>query len=79
MWDVAAGIIILSEAGGITFSANPPKDISQELPLADLNSRLYLCLRPCSAAKSETPRQAQERVAKEIWARVERLDYPTPQ
>lgn len=71
-------MIILSEAGGVTFSANPPDDLEVPLPLAGLGSRLYLCLRGCQGDEGGTARQAQERVAKEVWKRVERIEYERP-
>lgn len=62
------------------YSAQPPLDYKEgdALPSADLGSRLYLAIRPCSGTENETARQAQDRVAKEIWRRVERMDYVRP-
>jgi fructose-1,6-bisphosphatase/inositol monophosphatase family enzyme len=44
--DVAAGIAILQEAGGLVTTANPPEDPSTA-PIVDvrLGSRLYLAIR----------------------------------
>lgn len=44
--DVAAGIAILVEAGGLVTTANPPKDPANA-PIEDarLGSRLYLAIR----------------------------------
>ncbi|KAM0326640.1 hypothetical protein ACHAQA_006509 [Verticillium albo-atrum] len=45
-WDVAAGIAILEEAGGLVTTANPPEDIaSAEIKDAKLGGRLYLAIR----------------------------------
>lgn len=78
-WDVAAGICILREAGGLITSANPPKNPETD-PIEDvkLGSRLYLAIRPAGDAEGETGRQAQERVVRETWRRVEGLDYSRP-
>ena len=42
--DVAAGICILQEAGGLITTANPPEDL-ENAPIRDgrLGSRLYQC------------------------------------
>jgi len=44
--DVAAGIAILLEAGGLVTTANPPENIESD-PIEDvrLGSRLYLAIR----------------------------------
>lgn len=44
--DVAAGIAILLEAGGLMTTANPPQDVDTA-PIEDvrLGSRLYLAIR----------------------------------
>jgi myo-inositol-1(or 4)-monophosphatase len=62
------------------YSAQPPEqdDGKQALPTADLGGRLYLAIRPCSGTQGETARQAQDRVAREIWRRVEVMDYKRP-
>jgi myo-inositol-1(or 4)-monophosphatase len=45
-WDVAAGIAILEEAGGLITTANPPEDIeTAEITRAHLGGRLYLAIR----------------------------------
>ncbi|KAK4162314.1 protein qutG [Cladorrhinum sp. PSN259] len=45
-WDVAAGIAILEEAGGLVTTANPPKDPeTAEIEPIRLGSRLYLAIR----------------------------------
>ncbi|KAL5331812.1 hypothetical protein ACEPPN_001350 [Leptodophora sp. 'Broadleaf-Isolate-01'] len=77
--DVAAGICILREAGGLITSANPPKNPDTD-PIEEvrLGSRLYLAIRPAGDAEGETGRQAQERVVRETWKRVEGLDYSRP-
>ncbi|KAH8655259.1 QA-X [Xylariales sp. PMI_506] len=80
-WDVAAGIAIVQEAGGLVTTANPPED-HQNAPIEDvrLGSRLYLAIRPAgpSAETGETGRQGQERVVREVWRRVRQLDYSRP-
>ncbi|KAJ6445130.1 Inositol monophosphatase, metal-binding site [Purpureocillium lavendulum] len=45
-WDVAAGIAILEEAGGLVTTANPPNNPeSANIPRVQLGSRLYLAIR----------------------------------
>lgn len=43
--DVAAGIAILEEAGGLVTTANSPDDLTKGIPAARLGSRLYLAIR----------------------------------
>lgn len=43
--DVAAGIAILEEAGGLVTTANPPDDPNADIPTVKLGSRLYLAIR----------------------------------
>ena len=44
--DVAAGIAILEEAGGLITTANPPADSdTAPIPQVKLGSRLYLAIR----------------------------------
>lgn len=78
-WDVAAGICLLKEAGGLVTTANPPSDIA-DAPVEDthLGSRLYLAIRPAGDSGTETGRQTQERTAREVWRRVQTLDYSRP-
>ncbi|TGO89713.1 hypothetical protein BPOR_0097g00170 [Botrytis porri] len=78
-WDVAAGICILREAGGLITSANPPANPETD-PIREvkLGSRLYLAIRPAGDTPTETGRQQQERVVREVWKRVEALDYSRP-
>ncbi len=48
MWfrDVAAGIAILQEAGGLVTTANPPKDhVNAPIEEVSIGSRLYLAIR----------------------------------
>jgi len=77
--DVAAGIAILREAGGLITSANPPPNPETD-PIEEvrLGSRLYLAIRPAGDSDGETGRQAQERVVRETWKRVQGLDYSRP-
>ncbi|EKG20713.1 Inositol monophosphatase [Macrophomina phaseolina MS6] len=79
-WDVAAGICILQEAGGLVTTANPPKDPATA-PIEDvrLGSRLYLAIRPAGPSETgESGRQGQERTVREVWRRVRHLDYTRP-
>ncbi|KAL1956997.1 hypothetical protein VTO42DRAFT_6486 [Malbranchea cinnamomea] len=78
-WDVAAGIAILLEAGGLVTTANPPENPdAAPIEEARLGSRLYLAIRPAGPSDTETGRQSQERVVREVWRRVRRLDYSRP-
>lgn len=78
-WDVAAGICLLKEAGGLVTTANPPSDITNDpVPDTHLGSRLYLAIRPAGDSAIETGRQTQERTAREVWRRVQTLDYARP-
>ena len=78
-WDVAAGICLLEEAGGLITTANPPEN-HQTAPTQDahLGGRLYLAIRPAGDGPAETGRQSQERVVREVWRRVRYLDYTRP-
>lgn len=78
-WDVAAGICLLEEAGGLITTANPPDDVENAVIRdANLGGRLYLAIRPAGDGKDETGRQSQERVVRETWKRVNKLDYSRP-
>ncbi|KAH7391067.1 inositol monophosphatase [Phaeosphaeria sp. MPI-PUGE-AT-0046c] len=78
-WDVAAGIAILHEAGGLITTANPPEDYTgAPIEEVQLGSRLYLAIRPAGSSTSETGRQSQERTVREVWRRVRNLDYSRP-
>jgi len=64
--------------------SQPPASIladpSSPIPPADLGSRLYLAIRPASDSEDgEKSRDAQERLVREVWRRVEKLDYVRPQ
>ena len=78
-WDVAAGIAILREAGGLITTAKPPVN-PETAPIEEvrLGSRLYLAIRPAGDSEKETGKQAQERVVREVWKRVNTLDYSRP-
>ncbi|KID99258.1 inositol monophosphatase, partial [Metarhizium majus ARSEF 297] len=79
-WDVAAGIAILEEAGGLVTTANPPRDYTQAaIPQVKLGGRLYLAIRPAGSSDTETALEAQHRVVRQVWQRVEALDYDRPQ
>jgi myo-inositol-1(or 4)-monophosphatase len=78
-WDVAAGICLLEEAGGLITTANPPDDYqTAKIEPAKLGGRLYLAIRPAGDGPTETGRQSQERVVREVWSRVRKLDYSRP-
>ncbi|EJT80382.1 hypothetical protein GGTG_00382 [Gaeumannomyces tritici R3-111a-1] len=78
-WDVAAGIAILQEAGGLVTTANPPQGFeTASIPEVSLGSRLYLAIRPAGPSPTETGRQSQERVVREVWKRVKSLNYTRP-
>ncbi|CBF88072.1 inositol monophosphatase family protein qutG [Aspergillus nidulans FGSC A4] len=77
-WDVAAGIAILLEAGGLVTAANPPEDIEGPIEPVKLGSRLYLAIRPAGPSETETGRETQERTVREVWRRVRQLDYERP-
>ncbi|RAO66188.1 uncharacterized protein BHQ10_002200 [Talaromyces amestolkiae] len=78
-WDVAAGVAILLEAGGLVTTANPPKDPdTANIEDVRLGSRLYLAIRPAGPSATETGRQSQERAVREVWKRVNHLDYSRP-
>ncbi|OAQ77935.1 Inositol monophosphatase, metal-binding site [Purpureocillium lilacinum] len=78
-WDVAAGIAILEEAGGLVTTANPPDNPNgAEVPKAQLGSRLYLAIRPAGPSDSETALEAQHRVIRQVWKRVRPLSYNRP-
>ncbi|KAF2499983.1 inositol monophosphatase [Lophium mytilinum] len=78
-WDVAAGIAILSEAGGLVTSANPPEnEATAPVEEVRLGSRLYLAIRPAGPSPTETGREGQERTVREVWRRVRNLDYSRP-
>ncbi|KAK1783214.1 qutG protein [Copromyces sp. CBS 386.78] len=78
-WDVAAGVAVLQEAGGLITSANPPEEwATAEIPEVKLGSRLYLAIRPAGPSEGETAREGQERTVKEVWRRVRALDYTRP-
>ncbi|OAL45305.1 inositol monophosphatase [Pyrenochaeta sp. DS3sAY3a] len=78
-WDVAAGIAILQEAGGLVTTANPPEN-EATCPIEDvrLGSRLYLAIRPAGPSENESGREGQERTVREVWRRVRNLDYSRP-
>lgn len=78
-WDVAAGICLLQEAGGLITTANPPEDIeTAEIEEAKLGGRLYLAIRPAADSLEETARKGRERLVREVWRRVRRLEYSRP-
>ncbi|ORY10433.1 inositol monophosphatase [Clohesyomyces aquaticus] len=78
-WDVAAGIAILQESGGLITTANPPEECATA-PIEEvrIGSRLYLAIRPAGPSATETGRAGQERTVREVWRRVRNLDYSRP-
>ena len=78
-WDVAAGICLVEEAGGLVTIANPPDDWETcAIKPANLGGRLYLAIRPAFDGTQETARQSQERAVREVWRRAVKLDYSRP-
>ncbi|KAI9659958.1 MAG: hypothetical protein M1821_001310 [Bathelium mastoideum] len=78
-WDVAAGIAILQEAGGLVTTAHPPEDPSTAvIEDVKLGGRLYLAIRPAGPSGTESGRETQERAVREVWKRVKGLDYARP-
>lgn len=79
-WDVAAGVCILQEAGGIITTSNPPPDPdTAPIEEAPIGGRLYLAIRPCGPSEKGEPGQAQqERLVREVWKRVNSTDYTRP-
>ncbi|KAJ5677837.1 uncharacterized protein N7477_003470 [Penicillium maclennaniae] len=78
-WDVAAGVAILLEAGGLVTTANPPENIETDaIEDVRLGSRLYLAIRPAGPSETETGRESQERTVREVWRRVRQLEYSRP-
>lgn len=78
-WDVAAGICLLEEAGGLVTNGNPPSDWgTHEIKRVRLGGRHYLGVRPAVDGPHETARQGQERAVREVWKRVIGLDYTRP-
>ncbi|KAN0060497.1 hypothetical protein ACQY0O_007828 [Thecaphora frezii] len=85
-WDVCAGLALLYEAGGLATDANGPQGGGEgagEVTRPCLGARRFLCIRPCADSPSsgeqggETAQQAQERVARAVWRRLDQggLDY----
>jgi myo-inositol-1(or 4)-monophosphatase len=78
-WDVAAGICLLEEAGGLVTTANPPEDIENAaIEPVKLGGRLYLAIRPAGDKDGESAREGQERTVHEVWRRVRHLEYSRP-
>lgn len=76
-WDVAGAVAILNEAQGLITTGNKPE--TDEIPEVELGSRLYLAIRPCEETEKESARESQERVVRQVWDRVHKLDYERPQ
>jgi myo-inositol-1(or 4)-monophosphatase len=62
----------------ITTANPPPNPETDSIEEVRLGSRLYLAIRPAGDSEKETGRQAQERVIREVWKRVNALDYSRP-
>lgn len=82
-WDVAAGVCILREAGGLVTNGTPMEEGEEgrdedTLEEVRLGGRRYLGIRPAGDSEAETGRQAQVRVVREVWKRVVPLDYGRP-
>lgn len=80
-WDVAAGICLVQEAGGLMTTANPPEEWQTcAIEEAKLGGRLYLAIRPAFDAVDgrESGRQSQERAVREVWRRAAKLEYERP-
>jgi myo-inositol-1(or 4)-monophosphatase len=78
-WDVAAGICILRESGGLITRGNPPDNYNTaQVEDVKLGSRLYLGIRAAGPTDNETGREGQERTVREVWKRVRTLDYSRP-
>lgn len=76
---MAAGICILEEAGGLVTRGDPPNDVENaEIEDVKLGGRLYMGVRAAGPSDDESARQSQERVVREVWKRVRRLDYSRP-
>lgn len=77
---LAAGFILVEESGGIVVPSQSPEGWKEDdpIPEANLGSRLYLAIRGCIATQNETALEAQHRVVREVWKRVERTDYVRP-
>lgn len=74
-WDISAGVILVEESGGLVTNANPPLELDSEIGSAHLGSRQYLAIRASSDTENETARESQERIVKEVWKRVNRIEY----
>jgi myo-inositol-1(or 4)-monophosphatase len=77
-WDVAAGICILREAGGLITNGAPPEEEGEEVPEVRLGGRRYLGIRAAGDTPEEKGIDAQKRVVREVWKRVVPLDYSRP-
>lgn len=78
-WDVAAGICLVEEAGGLVTTANPPHDWQTcTIERAKLGGRLYLAIRPAFDGEEESGRASQERAVREVWKRAIELNYSRP-
>jgi len=79
-WDVAAGIVILEEAGGLVVNGTPTHEEERGggIQKVRLGGRKYLGIRPARDAQGETAREAQERVVRSVWERVVGLEYSRP-
>ncbi|KAK0237900.1 hypothetical protein EDD85DRAFT_832268 [Armillaria nabsnona] len=80
-WDVAAGVIIAQEAGGLVTGSHEIFDSSKdtitfgEVGEEILTSRKYLVIRPIGDSENETGRETQKRIISEFYETV--IDYDT--
>lgn len=76
-WDIAAGVILVEESGGLVTNGNPPLDHElADIGPAHLGSRQYLAIRATTSDNlNETARESQERIVREVWKRVNKIDY----
>jgi len=76
-WDVAAGICILQEAGGLVTTGYPPENpLTANIDDVGLGSRAYLAIRPAGPSEDETGLEGQRRVIRTVWQLVNSLEYP---
>ncbi|WVF68501.1 hypothetical protein IAT40_003268 [Kwoniella sp. CBS 6097] len=72
-WDVCAGAIILSETGG--FFHGGKDDFARDAPIKDvLMSRRYVFVRAVPPSKTESAKEIQRRLVKELYSVVEEWD-----
>lgn len=70
-WDIAAGVLLVEESGGLVTFGNPQDEVRQ----VHLGGRNYLAIRSGIDTREETNKEQQIRVVKEVWKRVESIEY----